>query len=596
MGAVAKRQHFFDARSCDLAGIEASYWLGNPEEAMRTKTQHMRIILLYIALLASTVTSFGASNPVHSPGEKIQAVAEDGARGVEKRFPSRREESPIYLTATNMSIATGQPSLVLMSSGSTHIPVWSLSGSTAGQSVAGLVTGLPSGCAAVKVEIVVTTTDAATSPIYGDVYRVHLSQMVEDAPFTARYFQGNPVRTALPAAPFYSRTIVMESYYEVEPNAPLWVRVQREPRDPANSFTSPTGLAMVKVTPLDALAKPHVVQQASGYNSWPMIQAIGEKLVCVYSRGTSHTIGEDARAVYARTSADNGKTWTTEMVVANTSGYGEVPVGKGLDSTGAMLLWVRRVGSESIHDLYRTTDGVTFALVATPKLAVTPVQITDIFAVPTVGLMALWFAGNYADDGPSHSWGTLTSSDNGATWTQTTIESGLTKPQWPTEPSAVHLGDGKILVVGRSELGDTSSTRSQFQMVSSDYGATWTRAQTNIGDVLLSTPSLILDAETGLLSNYYYQRGRGGILRRRVVNPDSVFGNPLNWRASEAVATGSQIMLDAGNVNTTTIRDTHYVAFYSGEAPDTAILVSVLPAPTVGNSLFSPTRPGGPRK
>jgi hypothetical protein len=46
------------------------------------------------------------------------------------------------------------------------------------------------------------------------------------------------------------------------------------------------------------------VQDVSGYNSWPMIQAIGEKLVCVYSRGTGHTIGEDSRAVYARTSTD----------------------------------------------------------------------------------------------------------------------------------------------------------------------------------------------------------------------------------------------------------------------------------------------------
>ena len=54
---------------------------------------------------------------------------------------------------------------------------------------------------------------------------------------------------------------------------------------------------------------------------------------------------------------------------------------------------------------------------------------------------------------PSHSWGTLTSRDNGATWTQTTIESGLTKAQWPTEPSAVYLGDGKILAIARTEQG-----------------------------------------------------------------------------------------------------------------------------------------------
>lgn len=477
-----------------------------------------------------------------------------------------------------------------MSSGSTHIPVWSLSGGTVGQSVAGLVT-LPSGCAAVRVEIVVTTSDAATGSAYQDAYRVHLSQMVEDAPFTERYFLGSPVRTALPAAPFQSRTIVLESYYEVVPDAPLWVRIQREPGDAGDTFTSPTGLAMVKVTPLDALAEPFVVQDAGGYNSWPMLQAIGDKLVCVYSRGKAHTIGDDARAVYARTSTDGGKTWTPETVVANTPGYGEVEVGKGLDSDGAMLLWVRRVGKEWLHDLYRTTDGVTFTLVATPKLAVTPVQITDVFAVPTVGLMALWFAGNYADD-ESHSWGKLVSTDNGATWVQTPIESGLPRAQWPTEPAAVYLGDGRILAIGRTEVGPA-----QFQMISSDHGATWKREQTNISDVAASTPSLILDAATGLLSNYYYQRGRAGMLRRRVVDPERVFGHPLNWPASEAVAKGSQVTFDAGNANAVAIGGTHYISFYSGKAPDTSVLVSAVPAPAAaGRVPLRPPASAEPRK
>lgn len=248
------------------------------------------------------------------------------------------------------------------------------------------------------------------------------------------------------------------------------------------------------------------------------MQAIGEKLVCVYSRGTAHTINEDARAVYARTSSDHGKTWTEETIVANTPDHGEVAVGKGLDSTGAMLLWVRRIGDAWNHDLYRSIDGVNFSLVSTPELAVTPVQITDVFSVPEVGLMALWFGGSYAE-GTNHAWGTMTSRDDGATWTQTTVESDLTKAAWPTEPSAVYLGDGRILAIGRTEQGGPTTARSQFQMVSTDYGATWTRHQTNIGEVTISTPSLILDAETGLLSNYYYERGRG-ILRRRVVDPD----------------------------------------------------------------------------
>ena len=483
------------------------------------------------------------------------------------------EAPSIGLNANQMSIATGQPSLVLMSSGSTHIPVWSLSGGTVGQSVAGVVTGLPSDCAAVKVEIVVTTTDETTSPEFADVYRVHLSQMVNGAPFTERYALGKTVRTALPDEPFHSRTIVLESCYEIVPDAPLTVRIQREPGDPGDTFIKPTGLAAVKVTPLNALAKPHVVQDVPGYNSWPMLQAVGNKLVCVYGRGKGHTIDSDDRAVFARTSTDGGKTWTAETVVADASGYGEVAVGKGLDSTGAMLLWVRRIGKGGWnHDLYRTTDGITFTLVATPIVAVRPMQITDVFSVPNLGLMALWFGGDYSDK-PTQSWGKMTSSDDGKTWTQTPIESGLLKADWPTEPAAVYLGDGKILAIARTETGPA-----QFQMISTDNGATWTRTRTNISDVAASTPSLILDAKTGLLSNYYYERGRG-ILRRRVVDPSRVFDHPLSWPGSEAVASGSKVTYDAGNANATVIGDTHLISFYSGKAPNTSVVVSEITAP-----------------
>lgn len=527
----------------------------------------MQSFLLPLALLASTLAGFGADTQASPSGEK-------------------KGPSPVCLTANQLSIATGQPSLVLMSSGSVHIPVWSLSGGTVGQSVAGLVSGLPSTCAAVKVEIVVTTTDATTSPQFEDVYRVHLSQMVEGASFTDRLVQGTPVRTTLPAAPFVTRTIVLESYYELLPGAPLWVRIQREPGDPADTWTHPIGLAMVKVTPVEAPAKPHVVQEGGGYNSWPMMQAIGDKLVCVYTRGKEHTIGEGSRDAYARTSSDGGKTWTAETVVANSPDYGEVPVGKGLDADGAMLLWLRRVGKGFHHDLYRTTDGVTFTLVSTPKLAPAPMQITDVFTVPSVGLMALWFAGDYSE-GPKSSWGTMTSSDNGTTWSQATVESGLVRSDWPTEPAAVHLGEGKILVIARTERGDGTTGRSQFQITSTDHGKTWTRTKTNIGDVQASTSSFILDHKTGLLSLYYYHRGRG-VLRRRVVDPKFVFDHPLNWPISEAVATGSEIPYDAGNVNATVIGDRHYLSFYSGKAPETAVLVSALPAPDGGKSSTTP--------
>jgi hypothetical protein len=185
-------------------------------------------------------------------------------------------------------------------------------------------------------------------------------------------------------------------------------------------------------------------------------------------------------------------------------------------------------------------------------------QITDVFSVPKVGLMALWFGGDYSDK-PTQSWGTMTSSDDGKTWTQTPIESGLLKADWPTEPAAVYLGDGKILAIARTETGP-----SQFQMISTDNGA--------------STPSLILDSKTGPLSNYYFERGRG-LLRRRVVDPSHVFDRPLSWPGSEAVATGSKVTFDAGNANATVIGDTHYISIYSGKTPDTAVVVSEIAAP-----------------
>ncbi|WP_237227857.1 sialidase family protein [Rubinisphaera sp. JC750] len=513
----------------------------------------MRTVFFSTILLALSVLGVIAAEPVRSSSKPA-------------------EGTPVFLTANDLSIATGQPSLVLMSSVSTHIPVWSLSGGTPGQSVSGVAPGFSDEYDAVKVEIVVTSNDQTTNPKFTDAYRVHLSQLVDHEPFTSRYKLGKPVQTALPAGPLHTRTILLESYYEIVPDAPLMVRIQREPALPEDTFTRPTGLAAVKVTPLKAPASAHVVQDVPGYNSWPMIQAIGDTLVCTYSRGSAHTIGEDARAVYARTSTDGGKTWTAESTVADTPGYGEVPVGKGLDADGAMLLWVRRVGKEWGHDLYRSEDGVNFTLLATPELEAQPVQITDVFSVPEVGLMCLWFGGSYQKDN-SHNWGLMTSDDNGRTWTQRTIESGLTHEDWPTEPAAVYLGEGRILGIARTESGT-----SQFQMISTDAGQTWTRSRTNISDIRASTPSLIYDAETGLLSNYYYERGRG-ILRCRVVDADFIFNRPQSWPGSQAVAIGSTVALDSGNANATVIGDTHYISFYSGKAPDTSVMVSEHPAP-----------------
>ena len=317
------------------------------------------------------------------------------------------------------------------------------------------------------------------------------------------------------------------------------------------------------------------VQDVPGYNSWQMIQAIGKRLVCAYSRGSAHTIHEGARNVYVRHSDDGGKTWSEESTVTDSAEYGEVTIGKGLDRDGAMLLWVRSWGGRKPHhDLFRSKDGVKFEKISTPELSPLPMQITDVFDIPGMGLMSLWFAGNYRKDA-KNSWGTLLSTDNGRTWTQHTVEKDLPKSEWPTEQSAVYLGDGKILGIARSEGG----AKYQFQLTSTDGGKTWKKQKTNISDVRESTPSLVFDRERGILSNYYYQRGARQ-LKRRIVDAAWIFDRPQEWSEPQVLAVGAEERAyDAGNVSVTTIGNRHFPAFYTGSSTDTAVFVVPVAAP-----------------
>ena len=334
--------------------------------------------------------------------------------------------------------------------------------------------------------------------------------------------------------------------------------------------------AALHAAPMDAFGEGtvSVIQDVKGYNSWPMIQAVGGKLVCAYSRGSAHTIGEGDRSVYARTSFDCGKTWGPEVCVANDPSVGEVTIGKGLDSKGAMLLWVRCWGKNRHHDLYRTADGATFERISTPTLDPMPMQITDVFPVPGVGLMSLWFAGDY-QKGPRSSWGILTSKDDGRTWTQRTVEKNLEKNDWPTEQAGVWLGNGRILVVARSE-----ESGQQFQITSVDNGTTWKRTKTNITDVNASTPSLILDPQTRRVANYYYHRGARK-MKRRTADAAWIFDHPMEWPAPETLAEGHEKRAwDAGNVNATVLNGRHFLATYTGSEHDTSVVVVALPAPT----------------
>ena len=319
---------------------------------------------------------------------------------------------------------------------------------------------------------------------------------------------------------------------------------------------------------ISPMARLSVVQDVDGYNSWPMIQVTGGRLVCAYGRGKGHSV-EGSRGAYVRTSTDCGRTWTPEVCIVNDPVICEGVEGAGRDSTGAALFWMNCRGHGHIrHELHRTVDGIAFEKISAPELSPEPIQITGIFSVRGA-LMSLWFAGNYRS-GAGNSWGTLVSRDDGKTWEQRTVESGLAKQDWPTEICAVPLGDGRLLAIGRSE----GAVRRQFQLTSLDGGVTWKKSRTNIRDVLESTPSLIYDGEAGVVSHYYYQRGQG-ILWRRTAKVQDVFDRPECWPAPVQVARGGRKRpYDSGNVTSVAMGDSHYLAYYSGDPTDTAVLVA----------------------
>ena len=480
---------------------------------------------------------------------------------------------PIVLQVKDFALATGNPSLQMWQKDAAVVPVWSLSGGQVGQSVVATTPPLPADCRGVKIELLVVNNEKTANDTFTDVYRVDVAELVPGAP--VKTTNGKPVMNRLAPKPWTPRWLEIESYVVVTGGAPLTLRVRREPDDRSDTYDRPSGLVQVRVTPCPAPAPAFKVEDRPGYNSWPMMQAIGSTLVCTYSRGTAHTIHEGIRDAYARTSTDGGRTWTPEICFANDQKVGEVMIGKGLDCDGAALFWVRCLGKpKSHHDLYRTVDGVAFEKIAEPSLEPFPMQITDIFHADGK-LMALWFATRYRED-DEQSWGTLVSADNGRTWTQRTVETVMKKSELPTEPCVVNLGGGRLLGLARTENGGDSSA-SQFQLTSCDNGATWKKTRTNIRDICASSPSLVYDAGTGLVYNYYYERGRR-VVKRRVAKADDVFDHPLDWPAPEALLRGDEARpWDAGNVNAVAMGGKHFLTYYSGNETNTTVYVA--PAP-----------------
>ena len=300
------------------------------------------------------------------------------------------------------------------------------------------------------------------------------------------------------------------------------------------------------------LDKVYTIAEPDLYNSWPIISYIGDQVVCLYARGTSHT---DSKSDTYYKKSLNGVTWDSPKRLLDTFKR-ENATGKGYDSLGNALFWIR---SDNDFLLYKY-DGDEFTLIST-------IEMNEFAHVGDIISCEGALVSFYNTYGESRDYGVLRSTDNGANWIKIPIAEDQSAPSVPTEVSGVYIGSGRILAIGRKDI--SGGTNAQFQLQSLDSGLTWSVAYTNIEDISASTPSLVYDNIAQNVYNYYYDRSTGD-LKLRTDSLSDVWNNPTNWASPSVIAQGSTGE-DAGNVNVIAHGNKHYIAYYSGNSSNTGV-------------------------
>lgn len=297
-----------------------------------------------------------------------------------------------------------------------------------------------------------------------------------------------------------------------------------------------------------------------GYNAFPFIGTVNNKLVCVYSIGKNHTDNTNVD-IFVKTSP-NGVIWSKAKKIISTENVRDTITGLGHDSLGIIYFWNRKgtsVNADCSFDLYKTSDGIKFTKKSSPAFDIKPSHIGDALHIPTVGVIS--FYNTYRAN--RNSYGYVLTKDGGETWSQVEIANPSTQSDTPTEISGTYIGDGKILALGRSE-----DSAAMFQIQSSDFGKTWETKITNITDVYLSTPTLIYD--DGYITVYYYNRADGKLKKRKAI-ASTVFESATSWGEPSNIASGS-VGQDAGNANSVKFNNNIIVVYYSGTDTETSVI------------------------
>lgn len=318
-------------------------------------------------------------------------------------------------------------------------------------------------------------------------------------------------------------------------NGPNWTKTQADARfqpiptiDPLNRFTF-SGWA---------------VSYANIYNAaeGSVLTLNGDTLINIFRLDTARQHAGGKGQVVKRYSYDAGLTWTTPVVIFDSSDDDRNVVAGRLDNGRIVVLFNKYNGnntSGTVTDrgrIYSDDKGATWSSFA--SISTTIVGNTAFFAPISRAGDGNYKVAIYAADRAD-----IMSSSDGATWTTqaTVFDYSADATKTPSETALSYIGGNRMIALSRD---DGSPDSSYYQHISSDNGATWTYAgRTNMNNNLVNVnrtpPSLLYDAARNLViatsttrnatangAPYLYRQDS---MYLYISRPDSVFASPKKW-------------------------------------------------------------------
>lgn len=306
------------------------------------------------------------------------------------------------------------------------------------------------------------------------------------------------------------------------------------------------------------LGRFKTIKEDLQYNCWPVIiRTNTNRFIVFYGSGERHKLGTTyGRKLCYKYSDNDGLTWSDEQVVLSNPLYDYTTYGAIALSNGHILCFVNAYASGVTPDYYvmkSKDNGATFAEVFRFSQSADPhIRAVGFPNVPVEMDNGKLIASKNMSVSGKCGEAFIFSSDNGDTWDESVIAVPVTAPSFqdiPYEIRVAYIGGGKLIAMGRNDIGNL------YQLISNDYGQTWSQHITNITDCT-DGPAFPLYRQTDGTLTLYYTNRHSNTVNKRTVYAEDVFHDPSRWTDPVIIDYTSSPMtyIDGGYVTSVGLR------------------------------------------